>query len=151
MNSINNRLRKVWNYISYREIRKRELDRYLQSKTKYQEMSLDEFEMEYIDLKTRYERKKLFISILMITVALSIIMNMWAELYEVAKNVVVLVFEKRTLTSEEAQVALYLWLIIVSLITLVILVMLISTINDTYKIYKNILIMDLVGEERKSV
>lgn len=77
-----NMLNKLIDKISYRGRRKRNLKETNENIKKYLKMSNSEFIMDYTEICSRYEHKKLIFTAFLIGIIISIIMNAWKYFYE---------------------------------------------------------------------
>lgn len=87
MNKVKNFLRTLIYRISYEYKNKKDLSNFIQKKQKYLSMTNDEFLIKYIDISSKYEQKKMMLSILSITLVISILLGLWRDTFRFISKV----------------------------------------------------------------
>lgn len=73
---------------SFQERRRKKLEKYKNEMKLLKNRSIDEINMDYIELKAEYEHKNRLLSVLEITLILSIFMNIWSNIYSFALSAI---------------------------------------------------------------
>ena len=134
MRSVRKALEFCMKKISFREYRKRKLVGYLATRKKYELMSDDEFEMEYVYTAVKYEHMKSVLSVVGITIIISLFMDIWSYAFKVIRSTLE-VMNNSTIMDDImlAQVTnRVFWMVALSVGVLVIL----TIGNIMYKIYQ---------------
>ena len=66
---------------SYQARRKRKLDSFNKEIKRLRAMDKDELDFEYIEFKTELDHKKNVLSLFLISIALSVLMNVWSKFF----------------------------------------------------------------------
>ena len=74
-------LKKYVMKFSYREKRNQKLEKFRKEVKVLNDMDIEELEFEYIDLKSKYEHKKSILTLLLLTIALTILMDVWKKFF----------------------------------------------------------------------
>ncbi|MGN0495522.1 MAG: hypothetical protein ACI4GW_04790 [Lachnospiraceae bacterium] len=75
-------------YYSHSQRRKRKLEAFEQECKRLRRMDDSELEFEYITTKTEYEHNKNVFSLIVLTLLLSILVNVWSKFFEFANKVI---------------------------------------------------------------
>jgi hypothetical protein len=129
-------------YSSSQERMKRKLVTYKEKLKYLKGLDNDEIDLEYITLKTQYEHKKICLSIFMISIVLSFLMNLWGSFYSFVKAAI----ESATMYLDNGVdyvlAAFVFSLIVFVSISAIILTVLILYIKDMRQIYNDLLIIE---------
>ena len=142
-----NMLNKLIDKISYRGRRKRNLKETNENIKKYLKMSNSEFIMDYTEICSRYEHKKLIFTAFLIGIIISIIMNAWKYSYE---------FIFMLLTSESIVVvdlknqAFILSLSIMLIISIVVIIILYDMVKNIYLLNRKKIFLEQIKDMRKN-
>ena len=142
-----NMLNKLIDKISYRGRRKRNLKETNENIKKYLKMSNSEFIMDYTEIFSRYEHKKLIFTAFLIGIIISIIMNAWKYFYE---------FIFMLLTSESIVVvdlknqAFILSLSIMLIISIVVIIILYDMVKNIYLLNRKKIFLEQIKDMRKN-
>lgn len=123
--------------ISYREREKRKLKLYQIKREKYINISADELEMNYIQILSRYENKKITLLAVMSTIFISILSNVWKYFFQMIKELMVYIC-KNAGNAEPAKTAI---LVTVALAAVLLCIMIIIIISFLYN-------MRIITEEK---
>lgn len=129
-------------YFSFKERKKREYEKFENSIKKLEKLSTDELEAEYIDIKAKYEYKKIF-SLTFGIVILLILNQIFKFFYYIFENSLKLINLKGNYV-EMGKVMIILVIIFSVIFILLVFIFIISSINKLKLLYKNLLIIKLV-------
>lgn len=108
-------------------------------------MPPDELKFEYILLNAKYEKKKSELTLFLLTIALSVLMNVWDKFFSFMKMAIEYAGKTAGDSVEIAKTSFIISSIIVIFITAVIFFMLFAFINDIHKMKINIAMIEDVG------
>lgn len=128
--------------VSIQERRKKNLCHYRQEISRFQNMEKDELNLEYINMKTEYEHRKNIISIFLLSIVLSVLMDIWNFFYGFIENVVRYNAINQVSEAEIVQVVFVVFLILIVFISSIILGILNSYMKRMRYIYRSILIIE---------
>ena len=135
-------------YYSFQEQRKRELTAYRKKLEYLGSLDNDEINSEYINLKSTYERKKIFLSIFMLSLVISVLMDMWKSFYYVIRNLTEIASSFQENSIEILELGVVLFLILFGFVTVIVLISLFIYINGICEIYKNLLIVEEIRNKK---
>jgi len=135
-------------YYSFQEQRKRELTAYRKKLEYLGSLDNDEINSEYINLKSTYERKKIFLSIFMLSLVISVLMDMWKSFYYVIRNLTEIASSFQENSIEILELGVVLFLILFGFVTVIVLMSLFLYINRICEIYKDLLIVEEIKNKR---
>lgn len=138
-------------FFSFQERKKRELECYRQEKKRLQKMEKDEMELEYINLKSEYERKKNILFVFMTAIVVSILLYTWSAFFELARKIMQYAASASDGGIEIAKVTFYLCVILIIFVTVVAVGILVIHIRRIGQLYKKILMIEEVKKERDNV
>lgn len=139
---------KLIDRISYRGCRKRNLKETVEIIDKYMKMSDEEFIMDYTEICSKYEHKKLVFFAILIGVVISIIMNVWKSFF---KFLIEIFTSKSAVVIEVKNQAVILSIIIILLISIIVIVILYDMVKTLYVLNKKQIILNQVKDMRKSI
>lgn len=140
-------INKIIDTISYDSRRKRSLEKTKKYIDEYMEMSDEEFMMDYIEVCSRYEHKKLTFTAIFIGIMISIIMNTWTYFYDFL--VKLMVTENSVVKNVINQVTVFA-LIIMLLIFIVTIWILYDMAKTLYMLNKRKIFLDEIKDMRKN-
>lgn len=145
MNRIKKSLINFLNLFLYDENRRKELEKFNSQMDIYKNMPSDELKFEYILLNAKYEKKKSELTLFLLTIALSVLMNVWDKFFSFMKMAIEYAGKTAGDSVEIAKTSFIISSIIVIFITAVIFFMLFAFINDIHKMKINIAMIEDVG------
>lgn len=145
MNRIKKSLINFLNLFLYDENRRKEFEKFNSQMDIYKNMSPDELKFEYILLNAKYEKKKSELTLFLLTIALSVLMNVWDKFFSFMKMAIEYAGKTAGDSFEIAKISFIISSIIVIFITAVIFFMLFAFINDIHKMKINIAMIEDVG------
>lgn len=144
---INKILNKIVDKISYRGRRKRNLKETIKNIDKYMKMSNSEFIMDYTEICSRYEHKKLIFTTILIGIIISIIMNIWKYFYEflikifTSNNIVVVGVKQQ---------AIFLSSFILLVISVIAILILYNMVKTIYLLNKKKIFLNQIKDMREN-
>lgn len=145
MNRIKKSLINFLNLFLYDENRRKEFEKFNSQMNIYKNMPPDELKFEYILLNAKYEKKKSELTLFLLTIALSVLMNVWDKFFSFMKMAIEYAEKTAGDSVEIAKTSFIISSIIVIFITTVIFFMLFAFINDIHKMKINIAMIEDVG------
>lgn len=145
MNRIKKSLINFLNLFLYDENRRKEFEKFNSQMDIYKNMPPDELKFEYILLNAKYEKKKSELTLFLLTIALSVLMNVWDTFFSFMKMAIEYAGKTAGDSFEIAKISFIISSIIVIFITAVIFFMLFAFINDIHKMKINIAMIEDVG------
>lgn len=133
MNRIKKSLINFLNLFLYDENRRKEFEKFNSQMDIYKNMPPDELKFEYILLNAKYEKKKSELTLFLLTIALSVLMNVWDKFFSFMKMAIEYAGKTAGDSVEIAKTSFIISSIIVIFITAVIFFMLFAFINDIHK------------------
>lgn len=109
---------------------------------KYKNMPLEELKFEYIVSNAKCEKKKSEFTLFLLTIALSVLMNVWDKFFSFMKMAIEYAGKTAGDSVEIAKTSFIISSIIVFFITAVIFFMLFAFINDIHKMKINIAMIE---------
>lgn len=132
---------KIFNKFSYSTRKNKKLKLYKEKLKEIRSLEDDEFNFEYINLKTIYEKKKMILSLILITITISIFTGLWSKILSVIEKIVTL-YNDNKLNTDNLKVLSYLFISTGLVISVTIFVSLIVYIKNYIKIYRELLIYE---------
>lgn len=130
---------------TYKEKRNKQLRIFRDKVARYSEMDKDEINFEYINYKVEYEHKKNVLSLIIITIAISLVMNIWKKMFSFLNMAI-----KYSNNTENAQDTFIVCCIIASIIITVlmaIIIMVLSIIfNDLKRLKRELEIIEYIKQ-----
>lgn len=145
MNKIKKSLINFLNLFLYDENRRKEFEKFNSQMDIYKNIPPDELKFEYILLNAKYEKKKSELTLFLLTIALSVLMNVWDKFFSFMKMAIEYAGKTAEDSVEIAKTSFIISSIIVIFITAVIFFMLFAFINDIHKMKINIAMIEDVG------
>lgn len=147
-------INKKWfeNYImrfSYQEKRKQKLEKYRKEVKALNDMDSDELEFEYINLKSKYEHKKSVLTLLLLSIALAILMDIWKKFFSFMRMALQYTQTVKTDSMEIINVSLVVSVLVAIAITLLILLFLYMFLADISKMKRRLMIIEKVMENKE--
>ncbi len=135
-------------YFTYESRRKREHEKYLKELNKLKNMSDTELSSEYINIKVRYTHKKNILFLFGAGIFLSILGNIWKNLFFVLKRIIELFFMNSN-DIETGKAIFILSVIIFALFTIIILGIFTMLLKDLTNLHKSLLLIENVRSNNK--
>lgn len=135
---------------SYSQRRKRKL-KVFEDKYKYLENMSDlELDYEYINIKTEYEHNKNVFNLIMLTLLLSILTNVWSKFFELIGKILKYSNSLQSNNMESAKTILLITIGIIMFVSIIILFCLYTRLNDLkiQKLY--LMIVEEIRDKRKN-
>lgn len=132
--------------ISYRKRHAIELSKFQDKKSKYMNMSEDEFLLSYTSICTRHEKNKLLLSIISVTFIASIVMNIWHYLYEGVKYIIV--SDPNKANSQIQETAIVISMMVIVFLIIFFLVMMYNMVKNLNKSYNEKLLIEELKKKR---
>ena len=130
-------------YFSLQERKKRELKRYRKKLKSYEELDADEIELKYMNAKSAYEHKKIVLSALMVSIVLSVIMDMWKRFFELTGKI--LQYYASNLGSNEiAKATFVVYMVFIVFVTLIVFSILIYNVKELRMLHKDLIIIEKI-------
>lgn len=142
MAKLNKKIKRIIVYYSLQEKKKRELRLYKDKVKAFKEMEADKIDLEYINLKSEYEHRKVVLSIFMVSIIISVVMNIWKYFYEFVEKAIYYASSGQANKADEAYVVFAIFSIIIGFITVVVIVALIMYVRKMYQISKELIIVE---------
>lgn len=141
------------NYVmrfSYREKRNQKLEKFRQEEKALNDMDRDELEFEYVNLKSKYEHKKSVLTLLLLSIALAVLMDIWKKFFSFMGMVLQYTQTVEADSMEIIKVSLVISILVAIAITLLILLFLYTLLTDISKMRRKLMIIENVMEKRKA-
>lgn len=139
--------RKCVMYISLQERKKRTYQKEKKALEKLRVLSETELKLEYINLKSRYEHNKQILTLFLITVIMAVVSDVWSLFQNFIQQII-----KYTVIMDETRYAITYFeitLILTMFLTIIVLIFAANYMRNLYRIYKQLLLIELIQEERK--
>lgn len=133
---------------SFQERKKKSLERYRQEIKRFQDMEKDELDLAHINMKTEYEHKKNIMSIFLLSIVLSVLMDIWKFFYGFIENVVSYNAVHQASEIEVVQVVFVIFVILIVFISSIILGILIFYTRRMRQVYRSLLIIEELRSRR---
>lgn len=111
-------------------------------------MEPDAIDLEYINKKTEYEHKKTVLSVLMITIVLSVLMDAWSAFYKFMEKVARYSASSPRGSEQIAKVGFVIAAILVVFVTIVVCIILVMNTRERRRVYRDLLIIETERERR---
>lgn len=123
---------------------KRNHEIYLLKVNKLNKLKSSELQSVYITTKARYEKSKTITNILIIGLIVSVISNLWSKSVELFESYITYLYNLSdvTQTTEMLRVSVVLSITIIGIIGITLIMILFININETNKLYKEMLIIE---------
>jgi hypothetical protein len=135
--------------ISFQERKKRELIHYKQKKRQLNDMKIDEIELEYINMKTEYEHRKNVLSIFLICIILSGLMDTWRRFYESVEKIIQYTVLSPEHGNKGAEVVFVIIVSLLAIFTAIVFLILIVYMRRMRQMYKKLLIIEEVIKKQR--
>lgn len=144
-----NSINQLLNSVLYKNRRQKAISAFSKKKQDMLLMSDDEFDMKYIEITTKYEHKKMLLSVVAVVWITSILMNVWKYFFEIITKLISI--SMNSSDEEISKVSIYLVVSIAGILFLIGLVVLIVLLNDLYKLTKEKNFLERVKELRQEI
>lgn len=148
MDNFKSKLKRSIMSVSFQQRRKKELIKYRKEKNRLNELDDDEIDLEYIILKAKYEHKKNILTIFLLTILISFLMNAWGRFYHLIEITIQFVTSDQCKDIQTTKVVFIITVIFIVFITIVILFVLISHAKSMHQIYKKLLTVEEMRKKR---
>lgn len=135
-----NVFRRMVMYFTLQEHEKREYERYEINRQALESLTDRNLHRKYISLKRKYEYKKRFFIVFVITL-FAIITSMYKSFYQFFSKILILIFNQENLM-EVTKVILVTCMFILLILIIVIFVCIILYLKNIYRIYEQILLIE---------
>lgn len=117
---------------------------YLLRLNKMTKLKSSELQSLYISTKAKYEKAKTITNILTIGLIVSVISNLWSKSVELFGTYITYLYDQSDVaqTVEMLRVSVALSITIIGIIGITLVIILFVNINETYKLYKELLIIE---------
>lgn len=136
--------------ITYQERKKRELIRYRRDVDCLKGMEEDQLDLYYINLKSQYEHKKNVLSIFLLTIIISFLMDVWKYFYNFIEEIMQLIVVRQGDDFEIAKVVFITTVIVIVFVTILILGILLLHTREMHQIYKKLIIVEEIRSKRQA-
>ncbi|MCI8507302.1 MAG: hypothetical protein HFJ06_01875 [Lachnospiraceae bacterium] len=133
---------------SYQARRKRKLDSFNKEIKRLRAMDKDELDFEYIEFKTELDHKKNVLSLFLISIALSVLMNVWSKFFSFMHTAFQYAATSSDSSEEIMKISFILSALMSIVITLVILFLLFDLSKEMMIAQKELMIIENVRKEK---
>lgn len=133
---------------SFAERRSRALKKYKQRINELENMDTDEIDFEYITLKAEYEHKKCALALLIISIALAVLMNVWNYFFLFMEKVLQYASLYEGDKTEIAKVGFVISVISAVFITCLIAFVLLICLKEMQQTQKQLMMVETVKNKR---
>lgn len=134
-------------YISFQERKKREYEAYSQKIQYLKSLTSEQLDAEYVNTKARYESKKSMLSLVVVTVILAILMEVWKYFFDFVKRVISFAENQMPNEFEIAKLGVLLSVILVIFLTVIVVSVLIGYVKELREIYSYLLMIEEVRKD----
>lgn len=131
--------------VTFQERRKRALARYVEEKKRLMQMSEDELNLEFIDSKCAYEHKKNWLTAILVSILIAVLMSVWKSFGSFIGNALQYMMPDQSM--EVYKVGLVLCTILVFFLTFAIAWILIAYFREIKRLYRKILLIECVKKK----
>lgn len=142
-----NKFRNAVMKFSCLERRKRRLDTFEHVLVKYRNMQNDELNFEYIEVKAEIEHKKNVLSLFIVVIALSVLMNAWSKLISFLQKVLEYAGTTGDAGEQVVMISFLIAIIIVVAVTVIILFIFFELSRDIMMLEKKLMLIEYVKAE----
>lgn len=144
MKKVNGWLKKY----SHDEKERCSFEKYLKERVHYEEMSDNQLNEHYIANKTKYEYKKIVLTLCGITIFLTIFFGIWDTFLEISMKILEFSIKENS-NAQLSGVVFFISVFLVITIAVILFLLLISYIRNIYIVYRRVLLIENVIEVRK--
>ncbi len=148
MVNIRTRIVNVIMKLSYQERRKRKLDAFKLEMQRLKQLDDDELKFEYIELKSKCDRKNGNFTLFVISIALAILMNVWSKFFSFMQKALEYASESGLDSMEIAKVSFIISATFAVFVTVIIFFILFSFVNDISNMKKKLMLLDEAMNEK---
>lgn len=141
-------LKKYVMKFSYREKRNQKLEKFRKEVKVLNDMDIEELEFEYIDLKSKYEHKKSILTLLLLTIALTILMDVWKKFFSFIGMVLKYTQTVKIDAMEIIKLSFVVSILVAIAITILILYFLNILLTDITEMKRKLMIIESVMEKK---
>lgn len=135
-------------YISFQERKKREYKRYITEADQLRQLSDLELKLEEIRLKSMYEYKRNVLGLFLIAIILAVLTDVWKSFYKFIQHAMKYTSIPVENSFEIAKIGVFITAIVAIFVTLVLCIFLINYMKQLYALYRRILLIEMVKEEK---
>lgn len=135
--------------VTFQGRRKRALAQYMEEKKCLMQMDEDELNLEFINAKCAYEHKKNWLTAILVSILIAVLMSAWKSLGGFIGNALQYLMSDQSV--EVYKVGLVLCMILVFFLTFAIAWILIAFFWEIKRLYRKILLIECVKKERGSI
>ena len=135
--------------MTFQEQRKKKIKQYRKERKYISDMKSDEVEFEYVEAKSRYEHDKSILAIMMITILLSVFMDIWKTFFQSIEKVVQFVTSQQENTAEVARVLFVSVTVAFIMVSFMFFCILITHMRKMSKTYKRLIMIEEILNEKK--
>lgn len=143
-----NKFREAVMKFSCIERRRRRLNNFEHELEKYRNMSNDELNFEYIEVTTELEHKKNVLSLFIVTIALSILMNAWSRFISFLQKVLKYAGTSDVDNEQIVIISFLIAIIVVIAVTVVILFVFFELSRDIMLLHKKLMMIEYERKNR---
>lgn len=144
MKKVNGWLKKY----SHDEKERCSFEKYLKERTHYEEMSDNQLNEHYIANKTKYEYKKMLLTLCGITIFLTIFFGIWNTFFDISMKILEFSINESS-NVQLPSIIFFISVFLVITIAVILFLLLISYIRNIYIVYRKMLLIENVIETRK--
>lgn len=133
---------------SFSERRAKQLEQYRQVVTEFKQMQSDELDFEYITLKSKCEHKKSILTLLMVTIALAVLMNVWNNFLDFMEKVFQYAATVESNGVEVAKIGFIISLIMAAAIVCVVFLIVISYMKELKMLKQKLMIIEEIKNQQ---
>ncbi len=148
MVNIRTRISNIIMKLSYQERRKRKLDAFKHEMQRLKQLDDDELKFEYIELKSKCDRKNGNFTLFVISIALAILMNVWSKFFSFMQKALEYASESGLDSMEIAKVSFIISAAVAVFVTVIIFFILFSFVNDISNMKKKLMLLDAAMNEK---
>ena len=142
-------LKKYAMKFSYHEKRKQKLEKFRKEVKTLNDMDMEELEFEYINLKSKYEHKKSILTLFLLTIALTILMDIWKKFFSFIEMALKYTQTVEIDTIEIIKLSFAVSILVAIAITILILYFLNILLTDISEMKRKLMIIESVMEKKE--
>lgn len=147
MNLIGEKLSHYIMSISFQERKKKALEKYRKEVNRLEDIADDEVDFEYINLKSKYEHKKNVFFIFILTIIISILMNVWKYFFNIIEKAIQFIINQG-IEVAIAKAVLMSTVSVIALITVLTFLVIQSYVKQMHEIYMELLIVEEIKKKQ---
>ena len=142
-------LKKYVMKFSYREKRNQKLEKFRKEVKVLNDMDIEELEFEYIDLKSKYEHKKSILTLFLLTIALTVLMDIWKKFFSFIGMALKYTQTVKIDAMEIIKLSFVVSILVAIAITILILYFLNILLTDITEMKRKLMIIESVMEKKE--